>query len=80
MLRFMEARLCPVPPAPFCLEEPSLDGHIPAASKQTPQSCRREPCEDGIESISWMYEELIDLLDQAKSELDVHVNEVWSKP
>lgn len=36
--------------------------------------------EDGIESISWMYEELIDLLDQAKLELDVHVNEVWNKP
>ena len=36
--------------------------------------------EDGIESISWTYEELMDLLDEAKLDLDVHVDEVWSKP
>ncbi len=36
--------------------------------------------EDGIESISWTYEELIDLLDKSKLDLDVRVDEVWSKP
>lgn len=34
--------------------------------------------EDGIDSISWTYHELIDLLDEARLYVDVHVNEMWS--